>query len=381
MKSIFWRLRNISFFLRAYLYVLLHGRPNRKLSGEPKKIVIIQGARMGDMVCTTPVFRAIKERYPESRLVVVGDNVNEQLMAGHPYVNRYIVWKNNFGEALRALREERADFGAICLPSLEGLALLILGTVGFIAAPKINGGQSPYETSTYKSLLRAVYKIPHYFDHYVPREYLRLLEPIGIASDNTKKHLTFSEKARASVNKIIEENCVELEKKLIGILPGVGGDPLKLWEPEKFAKVADYLWQKHHALPIILGSGIDALAVGKTLATISPETRVINLFNRLSIEELKALIFRLSLFVSADTGPIYIAEAFDIPTIDILGPVKENVQPPCGLRQRVIFAPREKGMLGVLDNITRDIKEARRQSEAITVEMVTTVIDELIPTQ
>ena len=37
------------------------------------------------------------------------------------------------------------------------------------------------------------------------------------------------------------------------------------------------------------------------------------------------------LFISVDTGPIYIAEAFNVPTVDIVGPVDENVQPPADL--------------------------------------------------
>jgi len=45
----------------------------------------------------------------------------------------------------------------------------------------------------------------------------------------------------------------------------------------------------------------------------------------------------MSLYVSADTGPIYIAEAFNVPTIDITGPVNENEQPPQGEKHKIVF--------------------------------------------
>lgn len=378
IRSIAWRLRNLYLFWRAYLHAFLGNISNQKIPTNPKKIVIVQGARLGDMVCTTPIFRTIKERYPECQIVVLGDKVNRELLTGHPHVDRYIVWKNNFREVLRVLRAECADFGIVCLPSLEALSLLILGNTRCIVAPRIEGGTSPYETSTYRALLRFVKTVPHYFDHYVPREYLRLLEPISITADSTKKYLTFSEEARLGVRQILEKEGLKTNEKLVGILPGVGGDPLKLWAPEKFAKLADYVSRKFLARPIILGSGKDFGAVRAMLLAISPQTKAVNLFNKISIDELKALTASLSLFISADTGPIYIAEAFDIPTIDILGPVKEFVQPPRDARHQVVFAPREIGVLGVLDNITSNRVEARRQSDAITVEMVTPIIDELL---
>ena len=63
---------------------------------------------------------------------------------------------------------------------------------------------------------------------------------------------------------------------------------------------------------------------------LNPETQFVNTDGLFSLDELKALIQRLSLFISVDTGPIYIAEAFDVPTIDIIGPMDENEQPPRG---------------------------------------------------
>jgi len=378
MKSITWRLRNISLYLRARLYALVHGRANKKLSSVPEKIVIIQGARLGDMVCTTPVFRAIKTAYPKIKVTVVGDPVNQKLLAGHPDIDNYIIWKDNFPEVLEKLRAEKADYGFVCLPSLEGLTLLISSGTRFIAAPTISGGVSPYETSTYRSLLSLVEVVPHHFDHYAPREYLRLLEPIGIVTEDTTKKLTFPQEALDSARKILQSEGVMPGEKLVGILPGVGGLSFKGWAPDKFAKVADHVTEKYGARAIILGSGKNADAVNSTISKITPQSKAVNLLDKLSLDELKALISTLTLFVSADTGPIYIAEAFGVPTVDIVGPIKEQVQPPRGKKHKVVFVERERGMVGIVDSIAPDMNEALRQSEGTTVEMVTAAIDELL---
>lgn len=345
----------------------------------PRTIIILQGAKLGDMVCTIPLFHAIKQRFPHSRLVVIGDAVNEKLLNGHPEVDWYIVVPKSFWRAARVIARERADFGVLPLPSLRGLALLIVGGVGAIAAPRIVGGSSPYETRTYKKLARSVIAVPHYHERYVPREYLRLLEPIGIRTDDTTKRLTYSATAKTQIDSFFNKHDIVVGRdSIVGILPGVGGDQIKRWAPEKFAAVADYLTKARTAHILVLGTGSDAPDVETMMRVVKKETRTINTLNLFSLEELKALISMLSLFISADTGPIYIAEAFGTPTIDIVGPMYEDIQPPRGEFHRTVAAPRANPALGILDNTVYDEREARRQSDDITVEMVTKVADELL---
>lgn len=330
-------------------------------------------------MCTTPLFHAIKTSFPTCRLVVVGDAVNQKLLHGHPEVDGYIVLSKSLWRDARALARERADFGILPLPSLYGLVLLMVGRVKAIAAPKIISGFSPYETRSYKKLLRAVIAVPHYNERYVPREYLRLLTPIGIVTEDTTKRLAVSENARGRVkNFFIEQRIDPSREQVVGILPGVGGDSIKRWAPEKFAEVADHLAIQRGCLILVLGSGNDAPAVEAMLRTVKKETGALNTLNQFSLEEFKALIASLSLFISADTGPVYIAEALGTPTIDIVGPMYEDIQPPRGTRHRTIAAPRAKPALGILDNTVYDWLEARRQSDDITVEMVTRVADELL---
>lgn len=372
------RLYNGWLYAVARAHVALFDVRN-KVPQNPHTIVILQGAKLGDMVCTTPLFHAIKTRFPACRLVVVGDVVNEKLLYGHPEVDRYIVLSKQFWRTARVLAREHADFGILPLPSLYGLALLTVGGAKAIAAPKIVGGFSPYETRTYKKLLHAAIVVPHYHERYVPREYLRLLEPLGIVTDDTTKRLTISESARERVGIFFTQNrIVPSRERVVGILPGVGGDPIKRWAPEKFAGVADYLAATRGCRILVLGAGSDAPEVEAMLRFVKKETGVINTLNQFSLEEFKALIASLSLFISADTGPVYIAEALGTSTIDIVGPMYEDIQPPRGVHHRTIAAPRVKPALGILDNTVYDAREARRQSDGITVEMVTRVADELL---
>jgi ADP-heptose:LPS heptosyltransferase len=98
----------------------------------------------------------------------------------------------------------------------------------------------------------------------------------------------------------------------------------------------------------------------------------------MSIDALRALISRMKAFVSVDTGPIYIAEAFDVPTIDIIGPMDENEQPPRGARHINVVDPlRGEPIIHIMNSRIYDKETARKSIENISVKMVTDAFDDL----
>lgn len=353
---------------RSLAYFLIHGKANKKPE-HPKKILIIQLAKLGDMVSTTPMFRAVKEKYPDAELYVAGDRVNQELLSGNSDVNHYLVWDKKI--------KEKFDAAFLTGPGPETLARLYLSGIPLIVSPVMVGGFSPLNTKSYRLLTKLVETRPHYLGKYAPREYLRLLETIGIFTEDTKKHLAFSGAALRKIEEFFDKNNIAVSDFKIGIFPSTG-HKIKLWGRDKFAKVADWLWQKHGARIVLFGSASDQKEVEEFLTFVGKDTRVINACGVLNLDELKAAISKMSLFVSADSGPIYIAEAFDVPTIDILGPMSETDQAPVGKLHRVVFAPRQKPELSVFNTRGYDEKEARRQSEDITVEMVIREIESLM---
>lgn len=362
-------LRNLALLVWCVFYFFLHGRADKK-TDNPRKILIVQLAKMGDMVCTTPLFRAVKEKYPEAKLYVLGDRVNKELLEGNRDVDFYRVWAKDFFGTLRFLQKEKIEVGILTGPGPHILALLYLSGIPFVITPEMQGGFTPLNTRSYRLLTKFVETRPHRIGSYAPREYLRLLEPLGISSEDTKKHLAFSQEAEQKISRFLEENGArQKEDFVVGIAPGTG-NKIKLWGRDKFAKVADCLSQKYNAKIFIIGSSEDKKEVEEMISFLDKNTKYLDTLNMFSIDELKALISKLSLFISVDTGPMYIAEAFGVPTIDIVGPVDDMDQPPRGKIHKIVKAPREKPQMGVFNARIYDEKEARRQSDDITPDMV-----------
>jgi heptosyltransferase II len=366
------RFSNLVFLLRCLGRFVLQGRATR-LPTHPKTLVIVQFGKLGDIVCTTPMFRAVKQTFPHTRVLVVGDKVGKQVLAGNHDVDRYIVCGTDIAEALAELKKEAPEVGITTGPSSRAFALLYLAGIPCVVGPRVEGVKSS-EGRLYRLLRGLGVQVPHRMGHYAPREYLRLLEPLGVHAQDTQKHLAISPEAKDKVEEFWHRQGL-VGQRVVGISPSAG-NKIKQWPPERFAAVAAHVHHKGAKVLLIAGPG-DTEEVEAMHAAL--KVPVIDAAGAFSIEELKAAVARLSVFVSVDTGPIYIAEALGVPTVDIVGPVDEREQPPIGERHVVVVPPsRIRPELYVMNPYHYDRAEALRQVESITVEAVNAAIDTLL---
>ena len=118
MNTIFWTL--LTAVCSPFLFLAAQLRPR----SAKRKILIIQWAKLGDMVCTTPMFRAIKEAHPDWTVHVLCRQSSAVALQGNPFIDRVIVGGTR-GGMIRMLSRERYDAVINCLPgaffSLVGL--------------------------------------------------------------------------------------------------------------------------------------------------------------------------------------------------------------------------------------------------------------------
>ncbi len=358
--------QNLGMLVVAYWYALLHGKAIG-VPRDPQTILVAQTAKLGDMICATPVFRALRAKYPNARIIVMGDSLNREILAGNTDVDDYVVNGRGFYALVRAVRALRVNIGYVLVPDSIALAAVFLGGAQLVIAPKVVGGYCPWQTKTYRLLRWLVRSVPHRMGHYAPREYLKLLEPLGIHTEDTTKHLNYSDEARKNAGVFLRAHGLT-EKKFAIISPSAG-NKIKNWPADRFARVAEHLVSKGFPV-VVIGGPRDKSEVAAMMGAVEKPGNIIDALERFSIDELKAFIAQAGLFVSVDTGPIYIAEAFDVPTVDIVGPMDEREQPPVGKNHKVVVSPRSAAAIHIMNARVYDEQEARRQTEAISVEMV-----------
>lgn len=369
------RIYRLSLLARCLVASLFFGKATRAQSGLSAVIVVLTG-KLGDIVCCTPVLRALRAHAPHARIIVAGAKVLPALLKDSGLADDYLDLEER--GVLARIREHNADAAIVLGPSFTSAALLYLSGIPLVVAPKVEGGYSPSETRLYKMLKKLITTFPYRMGEYAPRERLKALEPLGIFSDDTKKHLGFSETADTTAKQFFADNGIDLKRDfIVGISPSAG-NKVKEWPEERFAEVADYLAEKYSAKVIITGSATDKEKIERVIGLLKPETKAVEA-SSFTIDELKAFISKLKLFISVDTGPIYIAEAFGISTIDITGPIDEREQPPRGLLHRNVVPPhRSHPELFVLNAKEHNRGEALRQVNSITVSAVLHEIDLLI---
>lgn len=372
-----FKFKKIGLLLICLVFSIYKGRAVKKINS-PKKILIIQMAKLGDMVCTTPMFRAVKNKYPNVELIVVGNKINKDILNGDKNVDKYLVF-DGLLSVFKKIKKEKIDFACITSPDFISLCILYLANIKTIVVPEIKNGYSPYEIKEYKILRKFVLKSDYKMGFYAPREYLKLLEPIDVFTSNTKKYLYFSENANKKTNDYFTKNQINKNKDLIiGISPSAG-NKIKKWSGCKFAEIVAYVYKKYSAKIIIIGAKRDEKEVEEMINFLDEDIQFFNSLNMFNIDELKALVSKMDLFISVDTGPIYIAEAFDVATIDIVGPMDENEQPPVGKVHRVVIvSDRKKPELHIMNARRYNKEEARRQIDEITAKMVIKEIDYLL---
>ena len=119
-------------------------------------------------------------------------------------------------------------------------------------------------------------------------------------------------------------NSQSSTQKTVGINPGASYGSAKRWYPEEFAKVASELSDRYDIV-IFGGPGeVDiTLDIEKSLLEKGVKNYQ-NLAGKTTIPELINHISNLDLFITGDSGPMHVAAAFEVPTVAIFGPTKDD---------------------------------------------------------
>ena len=354
MKKIYYELRRIFLILFVFLfspliYFLIWQKKRSDLPGRSdlKILVIPHLTRIGDLVCATPVFRAIKEKYPDSHLAVLAAGRLKGLLKNNPRVDEIIVYRHyDLLGTIRQIREKNFDWSFVLSGTSVGSVISFLALIPKRA--KIT--RRPRPLSEFLTDWLANYKLRYEHHTYLPRYYLRLLEFIGIKDPEEIKEVFVSEEGERKAEEFLRKNNLNPSDFLVGV-SATAGNKIKEWGGDKFKRLAEALIQKYEAKVIFIGSA------------------------NFSLEEFPSLMKRLKLFIAVDTGPIYMVHALKIPLIDIIGPVDPAEQPPKDKRSiQVLPPPYIKPTSFVFK---KPGKDHRKALEAITVDDVLLAVDNL----
>ena len=135
--------------------------------------------------------------------------------------------------------------------------------------------------------------------------------------------------------KIFADWNLRLKGKPVIIDPGSEYGPAKMWEPDKYAKLIDYIMTDKGLSVVLLGSKGAANIVRKIIGTTQKKPFILT--GKLSLREAIIAISQARLFISPDTGSMHIAAALGVPQVAIFGSSSPEWTAPLNPESRILY--------------------------------------------
>jgi heptosyltransferase-2 len=290
-----------------------------------QKIIIRCVNWVGDTIIATPTIRAIRERFPEARIVVIARPWVAPLLRNNPDVDE--IWEENGRSPegstralIRRMRAERFDLGFALPNSFASALLLRMGGV----ARRVG-----YARDGRRLLLTDPVPLrPELLRDHEVKYYLNLLSALGEVPPPPPLVLREDPDAAKRVDALLESEGITAGTPLVGINPGAFYGTAKRWAPDRFAAVARRLAEATGAHVIVTGTDKETPAAMEVCTGIGRTGIVHNLAGRITLQELISLIRRMTIFVTNDSGAMHIAAALRVPTVAVFGSTDWVTTPP-----------------------------------------------------
>ncbi len=282
---------------------------------------------IGDAVMSIPSIEVLKFNFKGSEISLIGRKPAIEIFYNYPGISEIFEIKGksilNEIKTHRKIIKNRFD-KAYLLPNSFKSAF----TISF-AKPKeiigyLNEGRGIFLTKRIKQK----YDKTKHFSFY----YRNLILSEGLKDKKIEKIQLFTaQKEKEYAEKFLKSRVLENSIK-IGISPGAAYGDSKKWFPERFRKTAEYFEKKYNAKIFLFGSSKDSEDCKKVETEKS-----INLCGKTSLREAMALIERMDLFLSNDSGLMHLANALDVPVVAIFGPTIPTFTYPYNKNHKIVF--------------------------------------------
>jgi lipopolysaccharide heptosyltransferase II len=291
-----------------------------------RNILVVSVNWLGDVVFSTPVYRALSQAYPSAKITALAVPRVREVLELCPDVDEVIVYdekrsvKGFLGMVGTGLLLRPRQFDAVfilrrslarsCLAWLAGIPV----RVGF-----------------------ADKKFPGFLTHVVDDTgldqihrrdvYLRVVESFGVKVKDRSCLLDVGRDVCERVAAKLRAKGLTGDERIVVLNTG-GNWPLKQWVPERFAELAGRLTRELGVTVVLPGASSDVERV-RMVAQASGVSPVV-LAGETDLKEMAALFKRSFMVISADSGPLHVASAVGANVVALFGPTRPEITGPCG---------------------------------------------------
>lgn len=324
----------------------------------PHKILVVRRDNIGDLVCTTPAFAALRKRFPDAEIGALVNSYNAEVLRGNPNVDCVFVYQKlkhagNLGSRFRALgdrlkliiklRRWKPDVTILAKASYDRHGLNFARQIG--ARNVI--GFVPETLEMAKGLPDIQLETPDFIACHEVEAIARLLSPLGISKEMPSLQVFPDRKAVEALGQQLPFSAKRFALNISA------REPERQWGFENFVGLIEHLLRVEPEAQVLLfwspgkandpcHPGDDDLAwriVKDARETLRASNRLIPMATQ-NLTDLIAALSLCDVFIGADGGAMHLATALDLKIIALFEnkPDKLKHWYPWGAGHRLIHS-------------------------------------------
>lgn len=291
---------------------------------QARRVLGVRLDTLGDVMMTGPALRAMKESAPGRHVTVLTSSSGAEAARLMPFVDDILVYeapwmKSGSGQESAAAdrsfieRLRAGHFDAAAIFTVYSQNPLPAALVCYLADIPLRLGHS--RENPYRLLTDWVREPePETCIRHEVRRQLDLVATVGAYTADERLSLTIPPEARERVNVLLEPFAEEPPDRWVVIHAGATAASRR-YPPEHFAAVGRRLIDELGCRLFFTGTAAEEELVEFIRGAMRAPSH--SLVGRLSLSELAALLERMALLISNNTGTVHVAAAAGTPLIDL----------------------------------------------------------------
>ncbi len=322
-------IRICKLLIRILLYPIFRAKPVDAVEIRKKwkyagTCCVLAGSGIGDGIMATPFIKAIKERKPQGKLIILCSESNRPVFEENPHVDLILDYngnRNTFSSVVALclkMRREKPDFFFAAQPANTIRHALI---AAFSGAKILCKHTYDYTGACERDYSFAYHVLlPDKMERHRVKLNLDFLRHLGdeIPENSIYPEFHTNKGARKKMEAFLQTFGISGDRDGMAAVHAGSGRQEKRWPAECFSEIIGYLVRKN--LTIFLVGGKSERNLNHHIKKAAGGNRVINIAGVLTLDETAALMEQCRFLISNDSGIMHLATSLDIAVIALFGP-------------------------------------------------------------
>lgn len=317
-----------------------------------KNILIVrQHNQLGDMLCSVPLFAAIRKRYPDAHITLVASPINYEILFSdiNPYINKVITYRKAPLKQLREFYKELRthDYQIGIVPSTVSISRTS-HIINYFSGAKVRVGvkciDDKINTVEYLLNVKSEFKWDSKKLHQTERN-LDVGRQINCDLTESEKNSLMIHLSREEIEfseKYFDENFPDKSLPVIGFHPGAGKTANR-WSTDNFTELITRIYHKTNCYILITSGFIDKDITDKIKSALKARGILVNVLENTPIRKVGAVIKLSDLYITNDTGTMHVAGGVNSNVISLFGPTHGYEWAPKG-RNKIYIQSKTKNI-------------------------------------